>query len=252
MRSGTHQYNSGCDGARIDHKNRGDKKVNPSGQTATASAVKPAGMGLLAVSNQVVPQRRAIASKGVTMSARERWEYSDPATVLERKQEVAERAGEIRVIDPFGKLVTIKNTGPRPRREVDFRLRVSLTLHERLERWGEIMRERRRPDISMTGKVCHRLAVLAGVVRDEWKQPPTGAEVSDATLVEAAWRGEPLPMKDKVMLAGYYCYGVHPSALCRAAAIPYRQFDPLMFHAVTSIGNILDVRARARDNRSTI
>lgn len=221
-------------------------------QTSAVNAVHHAGMGLLAESNQVAPPRRVIASKGVTMSARERWEYSDPAAVLERKEAASARAGEVKVIDPFGKLVTIKQSGPRPHREIDFRLRVSPALHERLERWGEIMRERRRPDISMTGKVCHHLAVLAGKARQEWRQPPTGAEVSDATLVEAAWRGEPLPMKDKVMLAGYYCYGVHPSALCRAAAIPYRQFDPLMFHAVTSIGNILDYRAKARNNRSTI
>lgn len=159
--------------------------------------------------------------------------YQDPALVLERKQEAqAKRAGAKKNLEAlFGGSLTDDR--------IDFRLRIAAGLDERLTDWGWLSRDRKQPGISPTGMICHRLAVLAGAYKhDDVKTPPTAAQIADAQLIERAWRNPLMPMKEKMLLAGYYVYRLDPRKLCRAAAIRYREFDERMYRACNMISNI--------------
>lgn len=179
--------------------------------------------------------------------------YQDPALVLERKQEAQAKGG--RAKQNMEALFGGNLTDDR----IDFRLRIPAGLDERLENWGWLSRDRKRPGISQTGKICHRLAVLAGAYKhDDVKAPPTAAQLQDAQLIERAWRQDLLPMKQKMLLAGYYVYRLDPRKICRAAAIRYREFDESMYRACHMINNIaLRIAAsgvmgdNCRDNSTT-
>lgn len=194
------------------------------------------------------------------MAALEHWRYGDPVEVLAREQE-ANSDGARQVIDPFGTVIQIRTPRNRRMRQMDFRSRVPTALHERLEGWGELMRDRRIPESSPTAKICRTLAIMGGQPDpvDVVRRQPTGASIADAERIEAAWRGQLLTMREKTLLAGYYCYSVRPAKLCRGLAMTYREFDPSMLRAVMAIGALigdanarLDFHARARENAATI
>ncbi len=158
--------------------------------------------------------------------------YRDPYLILEEKQERdRKRKAEVNMKALFG--------GNLQDDRIDYRLRIPADLDTRLDNWGWLSRDKKQPGISQTGKICHRLAVLAGAYKyDEASAPPTAAQIRDAHLIERAWRNELLPMKQKMLLAGVYVYRLHPGPVCRAAAIRHREFDAEMFKACTMIHNI--------------
>lgn len=139
---------------------------------------------------------------------------------------------------------------------IDYRLRIPADLDARLDNWGWLSRDKKRPGISQTGKICHRLALLAGAYKfDDGHAPPSDAQIRDSHLIERAWRNELLPMKQKMLLAGYYVYRVRPQLLCRAASLRYRDFDAEMFKACTMLHNItlrIAHKGDMGDNGSTI
>lgn len=190
--------------------------------------------------------------------AYERWLYGDPADVLDRKREMerrrAEKSPEGRAQRALEGLAELFGEGEM--RERDFRLMISTELHERLETWGWVMRPHYKPGISPTGLVCHRLAVQAGAYKyDNTNSPPTDRQKAESWEIERAWRNPQMPMKQKMLLAGYYVYRLHPNKLSRAAAIRYSEFDEQMAkacHMIENIGKRLAARTKMSDNTSTI
>lgn len=158
--------------------------------------------------------------------------YRDPYLILQDRQERNKKSrAEVNLQALFG--------GNLNDHRIDYRLRIPANLDTRLDNWGWLSRDKKRPGISQTGKICHRLALLAGAYKyDEGSAPPTDAQIRDAHLIERAWRNELLPMKQKMLLAGYYVYRIRPDKLCRAAAIRYSEFDQHMFTACNMIHNI--------------
>ncbi|WP_141218165.1 hypothetical protein [Bordetella genomosp. 11] len=181
------------------------------------------------------------------MSWAERWERGDPAKVLERKQEMqARRPSKEAALARIERLFA----GEDMAREMDFRTKIGPELHERLENWGWVMRDKITPGTSPTAKICHQLAVMAGKYKPEHhSEPPTRAQTADAAEIEQAWRNELMPMKAKMMLAGYYTYRLHPHRVCRAAAIRFADFDAEMGRACGFLATILE-RLAARRNRA--
>nr|MBF0682535.1 hypothetical protein [Pseudomonas sp.] len=168
---------------------------------------------------------------------------TDPMVLLERKQERDKKArAEVNMKALFG--------GNLKDHRIDYRLRIPANLDARLDNWGWLSRDKKRPGISQTGKICHRLALLAGAYKfDDGHAPPSDAQIRDSHLIERAWRNELLPMKQKMLLAGYYVYRVRPEKLCRAASIRYSEFDQHMFTACNMIHNIALHIAQNNDMR---
>lgn len=170
------------------------------------------------------------------------WMYRDPALIVEEMQERdRKRAAKTN-------LKALFDGGDLSDERIDYRLRIPAGLDDRLENWGWLSRDNKRPGISQTGIICHRLAVLAGAYRnDEWRAPPTAAQSQDAHLIERAWRSDLLPMKQKMLLAGVYVYRVAPGAICRAASLRFREYDEQMYRACNMIHNIALRIARTND-----
>lgn len=171
-------------------------------------------------------------------------QYRDPMLILQDKQERDRKTiATSNMHALFG--------GNLNDERIDYRLRIPADLDARLDNWGWLSRDKKQPGISQTGKICHRLAVLAGAYKyDEASAPPTAAQIRDAHLFERAWRNDLLPMKQKMLLAGYYVYRIRPDKLCRAAAIRYSEFDQHMFKACTMIHNIANRIRQDREERA--
>lgn len=165
-----------------------------------------------------------------------RWQMMDPMLVLQDKQE-RERRQEMKRAAAIDNLKALFGEPVNDPDRIDFRFRISTELNDRLENWGRLSRVPSAPGLSMTGIICHRLAVHAGAYKYDGPLPPTDDEKADALLIERAWRGQ-MPMKQKTLLAGYYVYRVRPERLVRVVSIRLREFDQQMFIACNMIENI--------------
>lgn len=135
--------------------------------------------------------------------------------------------------------------------DTDFRFLVSRDLDARLANWGRVMIGGRSKEwLSNTAIICHRMEVAKngeGYESDIYASHPlTPEQISDAHLVERAWRTTLMPTKEKAALAAWYVYRLDPRFICRRTNVPYRRFNEFMFRACHMIDNILRMLAIKR------
>lgn len=124
--------------------------------------------------------------------------------------------------------------------ELDFRSRVRIEFHDRLEVWGLCAASSRQPGVSPTWTICQRLARAAGVVEESTGKVMLEDDIRDAAAIERAWATGSLDRTQKALLAGYYVHRVRPPVLCRALGVRLREFDQRMASAICALFEVVE------------
>lgn len=113
---------------------------------------------------------------------------------------------------------------------------------ERLRNWARVVRFGWRPQLSMTGIICARLAKENKVFDEGEKESPP--DEPDAWVVEKTW-AKMQAEKEKKILRSHYVLDAHRGATCRILAIRHAEYDLFLNRAQNMIHNqlkILDIR----------